>query len=43
MLLELCVENYKTCDGLMNGVNENFNIILKNISKYLMWTLFHYL
>jgi hypothetical protein len=30
LLLELCVENFKTCDGFMNGVNQNFNIILKN-------------
>lgn len=42
MLLELCVENLKTCDGFMNGVNQKFNIILKK-SKYLMRTLFHYL
>ncbi len=29
MLVKLCAGNYSTCDGLVNGVDENFQVSTK--------------
>jgi hypothetical protein len=34
--MELCVRNYETSNGLMNGVDGVFEIFTKNTSKSLI-------
>jgi len=41
MLMELCVRNYETTDGLVNGANGIFEDFTKTISKYFVWIHFH--
>jgi len=40
MLVELCVVNYETSNGLINGANGIFQDYTKVISKYLIWIQF---
>jgi hypothetical protein len=40
MLVELCVGNYETSNGLINGANGIFQDCTKVISKYLIWIQF---
>jgi hypothetical protein len=39
--VELCVGNYETSDGLVNGANGIFENFIENISKSLIWIHFH--
>jgi hypothetical protein len=41
MLVELCVRNYETFDGLVNGVNGIFEYFTETISKSFVWIHFH--
>jgi hypothetical protein len=41
MLVELCVGNYETSNGLENNVAGIFENFLEIISKSLVWTHFH--
>ncbi len=40
-LVELCVENYETSDGLVNGANDIFENFTKIISNSFVWIHFH--
>jgi hypothetical protein len=37
MLVGLCVGNYITSNGLVNGANKTFQSYLKTLSKSLIW------
>jgi hypothetical protein len=39
--VELCVANYETSNGLVNGVDGIFENFIENISKSLIWIHFH--
>ncbi len=41
MLTELCVRNYATLNGLVNGANGSFEEYIKNNVKPLIWIYFH--
>jgi hypothetical protein len=41
MLVELCVRNYETFDGLVNGADGIFEYFTKTISKSFVWIHFH--
>jgi hypothetical protein len=41
MLMELCVSNYATLDGLINGANGTFQDYVENNRKPLIWIYFH--
>jgi hypothetical protein len=41
MLMELCVRNYCTSNGIVNGANETFKECTKTISKPVIWINFH--
>ncbi len=41
MLMELCVRNYATLKGLVNGANGSFEDYIKNNVKPLIWIYFH--
>jgi hypothetical protein len=41
MLMELCVRNYCTSDGIVNNDMERLKIYMKTISKPLIWINFH--
>ncbi len=41
MLVELCVGNYETFDGLVNGANVIFEEFTEIISKSFVWIHFH--
>jgi hypothetical protein len=41
MLVEQCVGNYRTSDGLVNNVDGTFEEYTKNVSKPLMWINFY--
>ncbi len=41
MLMELCTKNYRTLSSLVNDVDEMFKEYTKNISKLLLWIIFH--
>jgi len=41
MLVDLCVGNYETSNGLENGVTRIFEDFIKTISKSLVWIHFH--
>ncbi len=41
MLVELCVGNYATSNGLVNGVNGTFQDYIENNPKPLIWIHFH--
>jgi hypothetical protein len=41
MLVELCVGNYETSNGLENGVVGIFEDFVQTISKSLVWIHFH--
>jgi hypothetical protein len=41
MLVEPCVGNYCTLDGVVNGVNETFEECTENVSKPMIWINFH--
>jgi hypothetical protein len=41
MLVELCVGNYGTSDGLVDGVDGIFENFTKTISKSFVWIHFH--
>jgi hypothetical protein len=40
MLVELCVGNYITSNGLVNGANKTFQGYFKTWSKSLIWIHF---
>ncbi len=40
MLVELCVNNYATFDGLVNGVNDIFKTSTTYYEKTIIWTMF---
>jgi hypothetical protein len=40
MLVELCVGNYETSNGFVNGVDGIFQDYTKTISKSLIWIQF---
>jgi hypothetical protein len=40
MLIELCVGDYATLDGLVNGANDTFQYYIKTCSKTLIWIIF---
>jgi hypothetical protein len=39
--MELCTKNYRTLSSLVNDVDEMFKEYTKNISKLLLWIIFH--
>jgi hypothetical protein len=39
--VELCVSNYATLGGLVNGANDTFEDYIENNSKPLIWIYFH--
>jgi hypothetical protein len=41
VLMKLCASNYATLDGLINGVDGNFQDYIKNNSELLIWKYFH--
>jgi hypothetical protein len=41
MLVELCVGNYYTSNGIVNGVDETFEEYTKTVSKPVIWINFH--
>jgi hypothetical protein len=41
MLVKLCVKNYETLDGFVNGVDGIFENYIETISKKLVWIHFH--
>jgi hypothetical protein len=41
MLVEPCVGNYCTLDGVVNGANETFEECTKNVSEPLIGINFH--
>jgi hypothetical protein len=41
MLVELCVGNYATLDGIVNGVDDTFQDYIKSSPKPLIWIHFH--
>jgi hypothetical protein len=41
MIVELCVGNYETSDGLVNGVDGIFEDFIETISKSFVWIHFH--
>jgi hypothetical protein len=41
MLVELCVGNYATLDGLVNGADDTFQDYIENNLKPLIWIHFH--
>jgi hypothetical protein len=41
MLIEPCVGNYCTVDGVVNGANETLEECTKNVSKPLIWINCH--
>jgi hypothetical protein len=41
MLVELCVGNYATLDGFMNGVDGTFQDYIEINPKILIWIHFH--
>jgi hypothetical protein len=41
MLIELCVGDYATLDGLVNGANGTFQYYIKTCSKTLIWINFY--
>jgi hypothetical protein len=40
MLVELCVGNYITWNGLVNGANKTFQGYIETLSKLLIWIHF---
>ncbi len=40
MVIELCVQNYATYDGLVNGVNGEFKTSTSYHNKIMVWILF---
>jgi hypothetical protein len=40
MVVELCVQNYATFDGLVNGVNGEFKTSTSYHNKIMVWILF---
>jgi hypothetical protein len=40
MLVELCVGNYVTFDGLVNGVNGIFKTLTTYCEKTIIWIMF---
>jgi hypothetical protein len=40
MLVELCVDNYATFDGLVNGVDDIFKTSTTNYEKAILWIMF---
>jgi hypothetical protein len=40
MLVELCVGNYATFDGLVNGGNDIFNASITYCEKTIIWIMF---
>jgi len=40
MLVELCVGNYATFDGLVNGVNDIFKASTTYCEKTIIWIMF---
>ncbi len=40
--MELCVRNYETSNGLVNGANEIFEDFIESISKSFVWIHFHH-
>jgi hypothetical protein len=40
MLIELCVGDYATLDGLVNGANDTSQYYIKTCSKTLIWIIF---
>ncbi len=41
MLVELCVGNYVTSDGLVNGINDIFKTSTTYCEKIIIWIMFH--
>jgi hypothetical protein len=41
MLVKLCVRNYESLDGFMNGADGMFEDYIETISKTLVWIHFH--
>jgi len=40
MLVELCVDNYATSDGLVNGVDDIFKTLTTYCEKTIIWIMF---
>ncbi len=40
MLVELCVDNYATSDGLVNGIDDIFKTLTTYCEKTIIWIIF---
>ncbi len=40
LLIELCVSNYATSNGLVNGINDTFRISTTYNDKTIIWKMF---